>query len=170
MEETQTSSRTGEPLTQAEREQARYALGELALSECGPDTLSMPQKQLDAVRSFFELVWALGVRTGHTAPAVAGVPVDQATVTRAFKLLSEQMTAGQHSGPALWQKVDYHGSVTQRHGAYWVYAIHEQGDPFDEEPELRYDLCEMRGVRAVSVVTNVRRSSLTPLPEYRTTV
>ncbi len=40
-------------------------------------------------------------------------------------------------------------------------------DPFGRAPELRYDLCEIRGVTPFPVVKNVRRESLTPLPEYR---
>jgi len=170
MEETKAISRTGEPVTQAEGEQAGYALRELARSVSEPDALGVSEEQLDTVVPFFVLGWAMGVRTGHTAPAVAGVPVDQETVTRAFTgLLSERVSAAQYSGPGLWQRVDYHGSVTQRHGRYWVYAIHVHADPFGDAPELRYDLCEMRGVVPVTVVTGARRTSLTPLPEFLVT-
>ncbi|MFJ3311097.1 hypothetical protein ACIPSA_50920 [Streptomyces sp. NPDC086549] len=167
MEETQTVSRTGEPVTQAEDEQAGYALRELARSVSDPDALGVSEGQLDAVVPFFVLGWAMGVRTGHTAPAVAGVPVDRETVTRAFAELMARVSPPQYSGPALWQKVDYHGSVTQRHGELWVCAIHVHADPFGEEPEMRYDLCEMRGVAPVTVVTGARRTSLTPLPVFR---
>jgi len=167
------------PLTDAEREQAAYALRELARSESDPDALGVPQEQLEMIRPFFELGWAMGVRTGHTGPAMTDVPVDRTTVARAFVLLMSERVADQlviavarsldpqHAGPVLWQKVDYHGSVTRRHGTYWVNAIHAHADPFGEAPELRYDLCEMRGVRPVPMVTNVRRTSLTPLPAYR---
>ncbi|MFF4764150.1 hypothetical protein [Streptomyces sp. NPDC001292] len=167
------------PLTDAEREQATYALLELARSESDPDALRVPSEQLEMIRPFFELGWAMGVRTGHTGPAMTDVPVDRTTVARAFVLLMSERVADQlviavarsldpqHAGPVLWQKVDYHGSVTQRHGIYWVNAIHAHADPFGEAPELRYDLCEMRGVTPVSTVTNVRRTSLTPLPAYR---
>src|SRR3954467_15885341 len=121
----------------------------------------------------------MGVRTGHTGPAMTDVPVDRTTVARAFVLLPSERVADQlviavarsldpqHAGPVLWQKVDYHGSVTQRHGTYWVHAIHAHADPFGQAPELRYDLCEMHGVTPVPTVTNVRRASLTPLPAYR---
>jgi hypothetical protein len=172
----------GAPLTVAEQEQAGYALRELARSESDPDALKVPHEQLEMVRPFFELGWALGVRTGHTGPAMADVPVDRATVARAFVMLLSERVADQlviavarsldpqHAGPVLWQKVRYHGSVTQRHGTYWVQAIHAHADPFGEAPTLRYDLCELRGVCPVSVVTNVRRESLTPLPDYRTLV
>ncbi|MEU9736494.1 hypothetical protein [Streptomyces sp. NPDC048002] len=170
---------TRAPLTDAEREQASYALLELARSEGGSGALRVPSEQLELIRPFFELGWAMGVRTGHTGPAMTGVAVDRATVARAFVLLmSERVADGlviavarsldpQHAGPVLWQKVDYHGSVTQRHGTYWVRSIHAHADPFGEALELRYDLCEMRGVTPVPMVTNVRRVSLTPLPEYR---
>lgn len=155
------------PLTEAEQEQASYALRELARSVSDPDALGMSEEQLDAAMPFFVLGWAMGVRTGHTAPAVEGVPVDRETVTRAFAELMERVSAPPYPGPALWQKVDYHGSVTQRHGALWVCAIHVHADPFGDAPELRYDLCEMRGVAPVTVVTGARRTSLTPLPVFR---
>ncbi|MGW5136808.1 hypothetical protein [Streptomyces sp. NPDC004135] len=166
----------GAPLTAAEREQASYALRELVNS--GPDAQRVPREQLEMVRPFFELGWAMGVRTGHTGPALADVPVDRVTVARAFVLLLAERMADpvliavarcldpQHAGPVLWQKVDYHGSLTRRHGSYWVCAIHAHADPFSEVPELRYDLCELRGIMTV-VVRNVRRVSITPLPEYR---
>jgi hypothetical protein len=171
---------SGAPLTDAEREQAAYALWELARSESDPDALRVPREQLDLVRPFFELGWTMGVRTGHTGPAMAGVPVDRDTIARAFVLLMSERVADQlviavarsldpqHVGPVLWQKVRYHGSVTQRHGMYWVSAIHVFADPLGEAPELRYDLCGMRGVTRVPAVANVRRASLTPLGDYRT--
>ncbi|MEU9671837.1 hypothetical protein AB0E25_41360 [Streptomyces bobili] len=169
----------GAPLTAAEQEQAGYALRELARSMGDPEAQRVPQEQLEMVRPFFELGWAMGVRTGHTGPALADVPVDRVTVARAFVLLMAERMADpvviavarsldpQHAGPVLWQKVDYHGSLTSRHGSYWVSAIHAHADPFGEAPELRYDLCEMRGVLPVPVVKNVRRVSITPLPVYR---
>ncbi|MEU0047258.1 hypothetical protein [Streptomyces werraensis] len=170
----------GAPFTVAEQEQAAYALRELARSVGDPGAQRVPQEQLEMVRPFFELGWVMGVRTGHTGPAMADVPVDRTTVARAFVLLMAERMADpmvvavarsldpQHAGPVLWQKVDYHGSLTSRHGSYWVSAIHAHADPFGEAPELRYDLCEMRGVVPLPVVKNVRRVSITPLPEYRT--
>ncbi|MGA5520834.1 hypothetical protein ACPCK2_32020 [Streptomyces pseudogriseolus] len=170
----------GAPFTVAEQEQAAYALRELARLASDPGAQRVPQEQLEMVRPFFELGWVMGVRTGHTGPAMADVPVDRTTVARAFVLLMAERMADpmvvavarsldpQHAGPVLWQKVDYHGSLTSRHGSYWVSAIHALADPFGEAPELRYDLCEMRGVVPVPVVKNVRRVSITPLPVYRT--
>lgn len=178
MESTRFAEQAGVPLTAAEQEQAGYALRQLARSEGAPHALNVPQDHLDMVRPFFELGWALGLRTGHTGPAVINVPVDHATVARAFITMSERVAdqlvtavhqglTPQHAGPVLWQKVTYHGSLTEHHGAYWVHALHAHADPFGGGPELRYDLCEMRGVTPVAVVTNVRRTSLTPLPEFR---
>lgn len=169
MEETQTMSRSGAPVTQAEHEQAGYALEELARTVSCLDALGVSQEQLETVVPFFVLGWAMGVRTGHTAPAVAGVPVDTESVTQVLAGLRAVQVDTQFSGPCLWQKVDYHGSVTQRHGAYWVEAIHVHADPFGGEAEVRYDLCEMRGAAPVTVVTGVRRASVTPLPVFRVT-
>jgi hypothetical protein len=176
----QRAQEAGVPLTEAEKEQAFYALDELARSERDPDARRVSCELLEVVRPFFELGWAMGVRTGHTGPAVAGVPVDRATLDRAvvglvlsgrvahrFALSLARVLDPQDAGPVLWQKVDYHGSLTQRHGTYWVSAIHAHADPFGEAPELRYDLCQIRGATPVPRVTGVRRVSLTPLPEYR---
>ncbi|MFF3350831.1 hypothetical protein [Streptomyces sp. NPDC002779] len=185
MEYTRIPERTqeaGAPITDAEKEQARYALAEVARSERDPDALRVSHEQLEMVRPFFELGWAMGVRTGHTGPAMADVPVDRATVDRAFvQLLSERVANQlviavarsldpQNSGPVLWQKVRYHGSLTRLHGVYWVQAIKVEAGPFGGEHSVRYDLCEVIGGIPVPAVTNVRRRSLTPLPDYRTLV
>ncbi|MGW4560062.1 hypothetical protein ACWEOV_41605 [Streptomyces sp. NPDC004365] len=183
MDETRIAERAeeiGSPITDAEREQAAYALEELARSEGDPNALRVSHEQLALVRPFFGLGWAMGVRSGHTGPAMAGVPVDPRTVASAFILLGTQRLTGalapavarsvdpQDDGPVLWQKVDYHGSLTQRHGIYWVTAIHAHADTFGEAPEVRYDISEMTGWRPVVMARNVRRRSLTPLPCYRT--
>ncbi|WP_031487287.1 hypothetical protein [Streptomyces bicolor] len=172
----------GEPLTEAEEDQARYVLRELVRSESDPEALRVSHEQLEMVRPFFELGWAMGVRTGHTGPALADVPVARATVDRAFLgLLSGRVTNQlviavaqildpQDEGPVLWQKVRYHGSLTQRHGTYWVQAIHAHAGPVGGAHTLRYDLCEIRGTVPVTKVTNVRRVSLTPLSHHRTWV
>ncbi|CCK24382.1 hypothetical protein BN159_8502 [Streptomyces davaonensis JCM 4913] len=169
---------TGAPLTDAEKEQARYALAELARSERDPDALRVSHEQLEMVRPFFELGWGMGVRTGHTGAAMAGVPVDPGTVDRAFVgLLSgrvasqlviavAQVLDPQGGGPVLWQRVRYHGSVTRCHGSYWVQGIHAHADLVGVACVLRYDLCEVIGGVPVTAVTNVRRRSLTPLPEF----
>ncbi|MFE6098279.1 hypothetical protein ACFQ7M_40985 [Streptomyces massasporeus] len=170
----------GAPLTDAEKEQARYALAELARSERDPDAMRVSPEQLDVVKAFFELGWALGVRTGHTGPAMADVPVDRGTVDRAFirLLLSERVANRlalalarsldpQDSGPVLWQKVRYHGSLTGRHGVYWVQAIKAQAGPVGAAHTVRYDLCEVIGGIPVPAVTDARPQSVTPLPEFR---
>ncbi|MEV6406203.1 hypothetical protein AB0M58_25115 [Streptomyces bobili] len=169
----------GAPLTDAEKEQARYALWEVARSERDPDALRVSPEQLDVIRSFFELGWAMGVRTGHTGPAMADVPVDRATVDRAFvELLLSERTANQlalsiarildpqDSGPGLWQKVRYHGSLKERHGIYWVRAIKAEAGPVGTAQSVRYDLCDVIGGIPVPAVKDVRPQSLTPLPEY----
>jgi hypothetical protein len=171
---------TGEPITLAEQEQADYALRELTRSERASEALRVPSAELRKVQPFFELGWVLGVRTGHTGPAMADVPVDRRTVARAFdRLMSERYVAdrllitgvevSQQAAPSLWQRVGYHGSLRHRHGTYWVGGIHAYAVPGGWS-ELRYDLCEERGGRLVTVVSNARRASLTPLQEYRAAV
>ncbi|MEJ8654938.1 hypothetical protein [Streptomyces sp. MS1.AVA.4] len=169
----------GAPLTQAEQEQACATWQELARSERDPNAQRVPRAELELVRPFFELGWAMGVRTGHTGAAMADVPVDRATVAGAFVGLMSERVADrlvsavartldpQLAGPVLWQMVSYHGSLTQGHGIYWVNAIHAHADPFGDAPTLRYDLCHVVGALPVTKVRNVRRRSLTPLPAYR---
>ncbi|MEU3735422.1 hypothetical protein AB0E81_39540 [Streptomyces sp. NPDC033538] len=169
---------TGAPLTAAEEEQAGYALRALTAKPGDPDTALVSREWLALVEPFFELGWAMGVRTGSTGFAVAGVPVDGATVAHAFAQLNGNRAARllqarsledpQTAGPSIWQRVRYHGSLSQSHGCYWVSAIHALGDPVSMVPTLRYDLCKLRGATPVPVVTSVRRSSLTPLAEWLT--
>ncbi|MDA5147435.1 hypothetical protein PEM37_38675 [Streptomyces sp. AD681] len=170
----------GVPLTDAEKEQARYALWEMARSTSDPDALKVTPEQLAVVQPFFELGWAMGVRTGHTGPAMADVPVDLLTIDRAFieLLLSERLANQlalsvaraldpQGGGPGLWQKVRYHGSLTQCHGLYWVQAIKAQADRFGAPPTVRYDLCKVVDRIPVRTVRDARPQSLTPLSEFR---
>lgn len=168
---------TGAPLTEAEEEQAGYALRALTAKPGDPDAALVSREWLALVQPFFELGWAMGVRTGSTGLAVAGVPVDGATVAHAFAQLNGERAAyalargqedPQHAGPSIWQRVRYHGSLTRSHGTYWVGAIHATGDPVSMLPTLLYDLGELRGETLVPVVTNVRRVSLTPVAEWLT--
>lgn len=158
----------GVPVTDDEQEQARYALRELAATEygrlCGA---RVPADVLEPVRDFFELGWVLGVRTGHTGLAVAGLPVDAESVRLAFARLRMTWLDRGEVEPVMWQRVRYHGSVTRKHGSWWVYAIRQVCHRADEPAEVRYDLCEVYGASIVSQVTNVRRESVTPLPEFR---
>ncbi|MFJ5779335.1 hypothetical protein [Streptomyces sp. NPDC093094] len=166
---------TGEQISQAEKEQAAHALAELVRSPSAPDASIMPSCDVEAIRPVFELGWAMGVRHGHTGPALAGVPVDRGTVARAFVLLPSERPAAclardaHAAGPVVWQRVRYHGSLRSSHGLYWIGAVHEYALA-SGATELRYDLCKIRGDRLETVVTKVRRQSLTPLPEYRTGV
>lgn len=168
---------TGVPVTAAEEEQAGYALRTLTAKPGDPDAALVSREWLALVQPFFELGWAMGVRTGSTGVAVAGVPVDDATVAHAFAQLNGERAADllargwqdpQSAGPSIWQRVRYHGSLTRSHGIYWVGAIHAHGDPVSMLPTLRYDLCKLRGQTPVPVVSNVRRGSLTPLAEWLT--
>ncbi|MFC7309027.1 hypothetical protein ACFQVC_33090 [Streptomyces monticola] len=171
MENTRIAQRGEEaeaPLTDAEEEQARYALDELARSERDRGAPGVSHEQLELVRPFFELGWVMGVRTGHTGPAMAHVPVSRATVDRAFVVARSLDPQGE--GPVLWQKVRYHGSLRRRHGVYWVQAIKVEAGSVGRGYSVRYDLCEVIGGCAVPVVTSVRRQSLTPLPDYRVLV
>ncbi|MDQ0994821.1 hypothetical protein [Streptomyces sp. V3I7] len=180
MELTRLPERTeqdGAKITTEEREQAWHALRELLRRvredwEMEAEPLRVPLAGLNMARPFFELGWAMGVRTGSTPPAVADVPVDHRTVNRAFRRLHDGVAAlrrrQEEPEPVMWQRVRYHGSLTSRHGRYWVHGIRAHSDVVGGPAEIRYDLCEVRGTDVVSKVWNCRRESLTPLPEYRT--
>lgn len=160
----------GAPVSDTEEAQAAYAFRELSRSDSVPGALRMSHELLSTVQALFELGWALGVRTGHTGPALANVPVDRATIERAFRWISswDHEVIRQRVGqPILWQKVRYSGSLTRRHGEYWVVAIHAYADPDGGGPELRYDLCEIVAGRVVPVANGVRPSSLEPLSGHR---
>ncbi|MFF0516990.1 hypothetical protein [Streptomyces sp. NPDC004250] len=169
------AEQAGAPITAAEKEQAAYALRGLAASPSEPEACLVSREWLALVRPFFDLGWDMGVRTGNTGLAVAGVPVDGATVASAFAQLNGERVADllargfedpQTAPPTIWQRVRYHGSLTQSHGRYWVGAIHAHGDPVSMLPTLRYDLYERRGGALVPVVTNVRRTSITHVCEW----
>ncbi|MGW5657179.1 hypothetical protein [Streptomyces humi] len=167
MEETQFALQAAE-VTEAEKEQADHAFAELVRSGGDPSAQKLSQGQLEAARQIFELGWAMAVRTGTCAPAVAGVPVHPKDVDAALTDARSAGVGAPYPGPAVWQKVEYKGSVRVRHGHYWVYAINIQPGVYSDLPEVRYDLCEMQGRTPVTVVSNVRASSLTALPEFLT--
>ncbi|WP_406834782.1 hypothetical protein ACICHK_00010 [Streptomyces sp. AHU1] len=179
MNETQTGAAAklpGEPYSDLELDQSAHALQELARSERDPEALRVPARYLETVRPFFRLGWATAVRTGHTGPALAGVPVDGETVNIAFVTLMAETVADRLAletarrlptgSLALWQKVTYHGSLTLAHGDYWVVGMHIHSHDLGQEPEVRYDLGREIDSTAVPLIKTVRRQSLTPHEEF----
>ncbi|MFD8737412.1 hypothetical protein ACFV06_21165 [Streptomyces sp. NPDC059618] len=179
MDETQMGAAAefrGEPYSELELDQSAHAFEELARSGRDPEALRVPARFLETVRPFFRLGWATGVRTGHSGPALAGVPVDSETIDAAFATVMAEAVANRlaletarrlpNDSPALWQKVTYHGSVARRHGDYWVVAMHIYNHELGYQSETRYDLGRVVGTSVVPLVMKVRRQSLTPHEEY----
>ncbi|WP_199550131.1 hypothetical protein [Streptomyces sp. N35] len=161
----------GAPPTVSEEEQADHAFDVLARSEGDPRAVRASRAQLALVQPFFELGWIMGVRTGHTGPAMTDVPLAPHTVRTAFRQLLRyapisSFAAPQPAEPVLWQKVRYHGSRTHRHGLYWVYAITAVASQVGGPHELRYSLCHVIDGKPVPVVMDAGRGSLTPHSEY----
>ncbi|MFE4703040.1 hypothetical protein ACFRIC_38790 [Streptomyces sp. NPDC056738] len=179
MDETQMGAAAelrGEPYSELELDASAHALQELARSDRDPEALRVPARFLETVRPFFRLGWATGVRTGHTGPALAGVPVDSENIDAAFATLMAEAVANRlaldtarrlpYDIPALWQKVTYHGSLPRMHGDYWVVGMHVDSRELGYEPEVRFDLGRVVGSSVAPLVMKVRRQSLTPHQEY----
>jgi hypothetical protein len=147
--------------TQDEREQMeaafRAALGQL------PANTGFPYSLREVAQPLFEVGWISGVRTGHTGPALADVPLPPHTFGTALSNLSAAMQAG--SGPSVGQLVSYHGSQECRHGRYWVTRIERELDRRGRESVL-YRLSEYRNGVFVTALTGVHTWSVTALPQH----
>ncbi|MEW1568475.1 hypothetical protein AB0454_36540 [Streptomyces sp. NPDC093509] len=177
MDETQVGTEAASaPLSDQELEQAAYALRELVRSHGDDRSFRVPARRVELIRPFFLLGWATAVRTGHTGPALFGVPVDSGTVEAAFTALMAEAISDRlaletarrlpQDSAALWQKVSYHGSITRLHGRYWVVGMHITRSRIGYPAEVRYDLGRVLDEVAVPVVRNVRHESVTALPEF----
>ncbi|MCX4993401.1 hypothetical protein [Streptomyces sp. NBC_00568] len=177
MDETQVGTSTvSAPLSDQELEQAAYALRELVRSGRDAQSFRVPARRVELIRPFFQLGWATAVRTGHTGPALYGVPVDSGTIEAAFTTLMAEAVSDRlaletarrlpQNSPALWQRVRYHGGLSHMHGAYWVVGMHITRSRIGYPAEVRYDLGRELDDVAVPMVRNVRHESVTALPEF----
>ncbi|MET9881522.1 hypothetical protein ABZZ36_44255 [Actinacidiphila glaucinigra] len=153
-------------VTDNEREQAEAGFGRLlAQTEHAAALRGTLPLWARRAREVFTLGWALGVRYGHTGPAVSHTPVTDEEAAAALTPMSKRVGDGR--APDLGELVDYHGSLTSRHGRYWVTdirgTISHGGAAY-----LGYRLSEMRDGRYVTIVSNVRRVSITPLGVFGT--
>ncbi|MFI1401161.1 hypothetical protein [Streptomyces sp. NPDC020681] len=160
-----------EPPSDGESEQAEHAFNDAIGSPAphmGARRYHAPIRALNAARPLFELGWLTAVRNGHTGPALAGVALPGAMAEEAFGGLARAMAPRDvAAGLLLEQRVSYHGSLTSRHGRYWVTAIAETVERDGTGQDCRYELSVWTGSRYRVVVTNVRGQSITPLPHFR---
>ncbi|MFF7534572.1 hypothetical protein ACFZB2_36545 [Streptomyces bobili] len=149
------------PATEGEREQMEAAF-RAALEQLAENT-GFPHDVRELARPLFEAGWISGVRTGHTGPALADVPMPPHTFRTALSNLAAAMDA--ESGPSLGQLVSYHGSQDCAHGRYWVTridrALNRRGREF-----VLYRLSEYRNGEFVTALTGVHTTSVTALPQH----
>ncbi|WP_406469804.1 hypothetical protein [Streptomyces sp. NBC_01615] len=148
------------PATEGEREQMEAAFR--AALEQLPENTGFPHDVREVARRLFEVGWISGVRTGHTGPALADVPLPPHTFGTALSNLSAAVGAG--SGPSIGQLVSYHGSRRCCHGRYWVTRIERELDRRGES--VLYRLSEYRHGAFVTALTGVHTWSVTALPQH----
>ncbi|MET8453751.1 hypothetical protein [Streptomyces sp. NPDC005209] len=149
------------PASEGERDQMEAAF-RAALKQLPPNT-GFRHDVRELARPLFEVGWISGVRTGHTGPALANVPLPPHTFGTALANLSTALHAD--SGPSIGQLVSYHGSQRCCHGRYWVTRIEREMDRRGEESVL-YRLSEYRNGAFVTALTGVHTWSVTALPQH----
>ncbi|WP_189192649.1 hypothetical protein [Streptomyces albiflavescens] len=118
----------------------------------------------DLARPVFEVGWICGVRTGHTGPALADVPLPPYVLGTALSSLASAV-GGEAPGPELLQLVSYHGSVEGAHGRYWVTRIHREADAHGQEL-VTYRLSTYTQGRLRDALHGVHAESVTALPQH----
>lgn len=149
------------PASEGEREQMEAAF-RAALKQLPPNT-GFPHDVRELARPLFEVGWISGVRTGHTGPALADVPLPPHTFGTALSNLSDAVNAD--SGPSIGQLVSYHGSQQRCHGRYWVTRIERELDRRGRESVL-FRLSEYKHGAFVTALTGVHTWSVTALPQH----
>ncbi|MFE0930651.1 hypothetical protein ACFW4O_36765 [Streptomyces mutabilis] len=149
-----------EPPSESESEQMEAAF-QAALEQLPPNT-GLSHAVRERARALFEVGWISGVRTGHTGPALAGVPLPPEMFSAALASLAAR---SQDSGPGIGQLVSYHGSQERAWGRYWVTGIDRQFSRWGREYVL-YRLSDYRSGVFVTALSGVHAESITALPLY----
>ncbi|WP_143076614.1 hypothetical protein [Streptomyces sp. MUSC 14] len=149
------------PANESEREQMEAAFR--AALERLPQNTGFPHAVRELARPLFEVGWISGVRTGHTGPALADVPLPPHTFNSALSKLCAVMDA--EAGPSVGQLVSYHGSQERAHGRYWVTRIERELDRRGRE-SVYYRLSDYRDGVFVTALSGVHAWSVTALPQH----
>lgn len=149
-----------EPPSESEHEQMEAAF-QAALEQLPPG-FGLSHAVRERARALFEVGWISGVRTGHTGPALADVPLPPETFSAALASLAAR---SEDSGPGVGQLVSYHGSQERAWGRYWVTGIERQLSRWGRECVL-YRLSDYRGGVFVTALTGVHAESITALPQH----
>lgn len=156
---------TPQGVTEHEDEQLTDAFRAVEKTFAAPLTV----KARAIARRLFAVGWVMGVRSGQTGPALADVPLPAEDIKRPLSALVSLVRAARHGNPdqpQLGQRVEYHGTLPERHGRYWVTGI-EQTLSTRGTPRTYYRLSKLVDGRYVHVLFDARDQSITPLPEYR---
>lgn len=149
-----------EPPSPSECEQMEAAFR--AALEQLPQGTGLSHAVRERARALFEVGWISGVRSGHTGPALADVPLPPETFSAALESLA---SGSEGSGPSIGQLVSYHGSQTRAWGRYWVTGIDCQFSRWGREYVL-YRLSEYRSGVFVTALSGVHAESMTALPQH----
>ncbi|MGW1193666.1 hypothetical protein [Streptomyces sp. NPDC002559] len=149
------------PPSEAEREQMEAAF-RVALKRLGSGNV-FSRTVRDLARPLFDVGWVAGVRTGHTGPALADVPLPPHVLGLALAGLADLVV--KEPGPKMGQLVSYHGSQEDFHGRYWVTRIDRELSALGDEVVL-YRLSTYARGRFRHALHWVHPESLTALPQH----
>lgn len=149
------------PASEGEREQMEAAF-RAALEQLPVNTgITYVVRQL--ARALFEVGWVWGVRTGHTGPALADVPLPPHVFGTALSNVAVALE--DESGPCIGQLVSYHGSQDCCHGRYWVTEVDRQLDAQGRE-SVRFRLGDYTRGELRTALSGVHAESVTALPQH----
>ncbi|MGW1107937.1 hypothetical protein [Streptomyces sp. NPDC002540] len=154
-------ARPAVPASEAEREQMEAAF-QAAMDQLYPDA-GVSHTVRDLARPLFEVGWIAGVRTGHTGPALADVPLPPHMFGVALASLSDSLA--EEPGPRIGQLVSYHGSKEACHGRYWVTRIDRELNAQGRESVL-YRLSTYTRGHLRDALHWVHARSITALPQH----
>ncbi|SEB31855.1 hypothetical protein [Streptomyces melanosporofaciens] len=162
-EETTVTALSPEPPTDFEYKQAHRAWRQLIGSTNG-QTIGLRWRVRELTRTAFIFGWAACARSGIGSPALADVPIPPESVLSFFTELKIEL--GTRPTPRLGQEVRYHGSVDRFQGAYfWIMGITETADS-EGQAQALYVLGRWTGRGYRRVLSDVHRSSITPLDNF----
>ncbi|MFD8339238.1 hypothetical protein ACFV42_42445 [Streptomyces solisilvae] len=159
-EETTFTAQSPEPPTDFEYKQAHHAWRQLIGSANG-ETIGLQWRIRELARTPFIFGWAACARSGIASPALTDVPISPESVVSFFRKVKIEL--GTRPTPRLGQEVRYHGSVRRFQGAYfWIMGITETADS-EAQAQALYTLGRWTGRGYRRVLSDVHRSSITPL-------
>lgn len=156
------ATQSAHEITEFEAEQAAVTWRDIVRDTRGRlGTRALPERVQEIGRLIFVLGFVTGVRNGTGAPALTGTPIKPEVIAKALRKLRRSVrveVAG--DDPTIGQQVEYHGSVREAHGWYFVVGIYEVVDAAGVVSK-RYDLRKL--ITGGSELFEARRASITPM-------